>query len=153
MPAKFNLFEFQRRAMPVLLGWASGSIASGLLWLAAPDQWLRGLGSQFAGWGLIDGIIALLALRGAARNADRLAAGAVDAQEHDRQARQFEAIVWANAALDVGYALGGYGLLKRSPDHEGRRGMGVGIMIQGLFLLAWDVALALLVRSKRRAAA
>lgn len=147
---QFDVFALQRRALPVLLGWAAGSIAAGLVWWQAGNAWWRGLASQFVGWGLVDGLIALFGLRGAARNAARLASGEMGRAEHDRQARTFERILWINAGLDVGYVLGGRWLARRWPDDAQRRGMGRGIVYQGAFLLVFDLALALLVWRKRR---
>jgi len=42
-------------------------------------------------------------------------------------------------------------LTKRYADDEGRRGMGWGIMIQGTFLLIFDLTLAWLMRVRHRA--
>jgi hypothetical protein len=145
----FNLYRFQRRAMPVLLGWALGSILAGALWMRDPSRFLRGLGGQFVAWGAIDGLIALLALRGARGKAEKWEAGEVTPFQHDQEAGRFEAIVWANAALDVGYVLGGRWWSRRNPDDPLRRGMGLGVMVQGAFLLLWDLFLALAVRRGR----
>jgi hypothetical protein len=147
-PDRYNLYRYQVQAFPLLLGWAAGSLAAGLAWLAGPNRFLRGLGVQFAAWGLIDGLIALLALKGARK---RLVVGAPALDEHDRQALQFEKIVWANAVLDVFYVLGGVFLLRRAAQDGQRRGMGWGVILQGGFLLIWDILLAGLAGRRRRA--
>jgi hypothetical protein len=147
--SNFNLSQFQRSAMPVLLGWALGSILTGALWMRGASRPLRGVGGQFVAWGLIDGLIALFALGGARRKAARWQAGEITPAEHAREAGQFEKIVWANAALDVGYVLGGRWWLRRSPDDPQRQGMGLGVMVQGAFLFFWDLFLALAVRRGR----
>ncbi len=146
---KFNVFVFQRRALSILMGWAVGSVLAGWLWWRSGSDWWRGLGSQFAGWGLIDGIIAWFGLNGAARNESRLASGAIGQLEHDRQARNFERLLWVNSALDVSYLLGGRWLVRHYADDEGRRAMGWGIIIQATFLLIFDLCLAWLVRVRR----
>lgn len=148
----FDLYRFQRRAMPILLGWALGSVVAGLLWRRDPSRYLQGLGEQFLAWGLVDGVIAGLALDGARRKSARLEAGQITAAAQAREAAQFEKIVWANAALDVGYVLGGRWWQQRHPQDPHRQGMGLGVMLQGAFLLVWDVLLALAVRRRRHGA-
>jgi len=146
-----NVFLFQQRALAILTGWAAGSMAAGWLWWQSGGAWWRGLGSQFAGWGIIDAIIAAFGLRSASRNAARLASGDMDQLEQERQAQNFERLLWINSALDVGYVLAGGWLTKRHADDEGRRGIGWGIVIQGTFLLIFDLTLAWLMRVRRRA--
>lgn len=146
----YNLYTYQAKAMPILLGWSAGSVVAGAVWLRSAGKFWRGLGSQFLGWGAIDGLIAGFALRGAAKSAARLESGAISPAEHQRQWLQFERFVWLNVLLDIGYVLGGV-WLKRSNSHDPqRRGMGWGIAIQGGFLLIWDILLASISRSKRR---
>jgi hypothetical protein len=146
----FNLYRFQREAMPILLGWAFGSIVTGTLWRRNQSQYTRGVGGQFIAWGLVDGIIASLALSGAQRKTTLWGAGEITPLQHAREADQFEKIVWANAVLDVGYVLGGRWWQRRHPHDLARQGMGVGVMIQGAFLLVWDILLASAVRRRRR---
>lgn len=146
----FNLFRFQMEALPVLMGWAAGSIAAGLLWLRSKSAVMAGIGGQFVLWGAIDGLIAALGLRGAAGGMRRLAKKEMSEADHLQQAERFERFVWLNAGLDVLYIMGGGWLAQRSRNDDRRRGMGIGIVLQGGFLLVWDVILALLVRGKRR---
>lgn len=151
-PDDFNLYIFQRRAMPVLLGWALGSMFTGALWRRESSRFWQGVGVQFIAWGLVDGIIALLALQGARRKAMQWQAGAITPAQQAQEAAQFEKIVWANAALDVGYVLGGRWWSRRHVDNPHLQGMGVGVMIQGAFLFVWDVFLALVARRGRHGA-
>lgn len=145
-----NLYTYQKQAMPVLLGWSAGSILAGLLWMGSERKLWRGLGSQFLGWGAIDGLIAGFALRGAIKNASRLDSGAISPVEHQRQWLQFERFVWLNVLLDLGYIAGGAWLRQRNPKDPQKQGMGWGIILQGGFLLAWDIFLATISQSKRR---
>lgn len=147
--ASQDIFAFQHAILPVLLGWAAGSVTSGVLWMCSPRSWLRGLGGQFVGWGLVNGVIALLGLAGAEKNHLRLLDGQISTTEHDHQAHIFENIVWVNAVLDVFYVLGGRWYSNRNPDDAVRRGAGVGIMLQGAFLLVWDIILGTLTRRRR----
>jgi len=145
-----NLYTYQVRAMPILLGWSVGSVVAGAIWLLSAAKFWRGLGSQFLGWGAIDGMIAGFALRGAAKSAARLEAGEIAPAEHQRQWLQFERFVWLNVLLEIGYVLGGIWLKRSNPHDPQRQGMGWGIAIQGGFLLIWDILLASISRSKRR---
>lgn len=166
---RWNVYAYQQQIMPLLLGWAVGSMAAGMYWWRCRFAWVRGLGSQFVGWGAIDGLIALFGRHGAVRNAARYAAGEIDAAEHARQARQFEIILWVNTGLDVVYMLSGRWLVARyrvDRDHSApddthpdaaraaeRRGMGWGIIVQGAFLFWFDLVNALIVRRQRKDAA
>jgi Family of unknown function (DUF6992) len=147
-----SIYRYQLNSMPVLLGWATGSMVAGLLWMRSKSDWLRGFGSQFLGWGAIDGAITAAGMNGAAQNEKRLHAGEITAKEHARQAINFERFVWLNALLDIGYMLGGWMLVRRNPDDRQRQGMGWGILAQGAFLFIWDILLASGAQRKRRGA-
>lgn len=146
---EYNLFTYQQQVMPVLLGWGVGSIVSGLIWMRSTADWLRGLGSQFLGWGIVDSLIAAFAIRNAAQKNGLVEVGEITQDEHHRQSVQFERIVWLNALLDIGYIFGGIWLAKRNPTNQQRQGMGWGILIQGGFLFIWDVLLASVAKRKR----
>jgi hypothetical protein len=145
---QFDLYAFQRRTLPVLLGWAVGSIVAGGFWWRSSQQWLRGLGSQFLGWGLIDGLIALFGLRSARANATKYSQEEISKSEMHTQTQRFEQILWANTGLDIGYLLFGSWILNRARGNDQRTGIGWGIIFQGGFLFIWDLLLLLLLRSK-----
>lgn len=145
----FGLFMFQQRIMGLLSGWAVGSIVTGLIWLRDRAPFMRGMGAQFAGWGAIDGIIAVLGWRGAARSAERYAVGELDGDQYARQMINFERLLWINAGLDVLYMLGGRWFARRNPDDPQRRGTGWGVMWQGAFLFIFDLLNAAYVRRQR----
>jgi hypothetical protein len=154
--SSFNLYRFQQRSFPILLGWALGSIASGVFWMTSRTGVLSGLGSQFAGWGVVNLILAVLGLRGARRSLQRQAQGDISPAEHARQARNFERLVLVNAGLDLGYIAFGAWLAQkpsRQPEKKPglRKGVSWGIAAQGAFLLIWDSLLTLLVREGRKA--
>lgn len=148
----YSVYQYQTQAMPILLGWAAGSMASGLVWLTSRSEWLKGFGSQFLGWGAINGAIAVLGLSGAAKNEGRRRKGEISPGEHSRQAVQFERFVWFNALLDIGYMLGGWQLARRNPKDARKQGMGWGVLAQGAFLFVWDILLAAIAGRKRRGA-
>ncbi len=145
----FDVNQFQIQVLPVLVGWGLGSLVAGLIWLFHPSAWMRGFGSQFAGWGLVDALIALFSLRSAYRKLSSIPSESPDTGELSRQAQTFERVLWVNAGLDVGYVTGGSSLAVRHADNQFRRGIGWGIIGQGMFLLVWDVLLALIVRGQR----
>ena len=144
-----NIYRFIRKQLPLLLGWAVGSVTFGLLQRQYKNDQQRGLGDQFIGWGAIDGIIAASGMAGMHKNARLLAADKIEPIKHDKDARQFEQVVWVNTVLDIGYILAGKSLVQRNPGNTYRRGMGWGILIQGGFLFLWDLLLALLIRRYR----
>ena len=153
---KFNLYRFQLRLFPALLVWALGSIAAGIVWLRNDDGQVRGYGSQFAGWGAINLLLALFGMNSAWRNQTRLKQGEISTAQHAVQAQKFERLVLVNAGLDVGYIAAGAWLASTPIDKPQkqpglRRGMGWGILCQGAFLLGWDLLLALLVHQRRKA--
>lgn len=139
-----SIFVFQKRTLPVLMGWAAGSIIMGIYWIQQGPRWWQGFGSQFIGWGLIDGLIGAAGLRGAQKNIERHRAGEIDSHEHAKQVRTFARIVWLNAFLDLLYVLGGSLLIRDANGDERKRGIGWGIIIQGSFLLIWDIILGVL---------
>ena len=145
-----NIFRFIGQLLPLLLGWSAASIAAGVVLRRSQDRQLRGLADQLLAWGTIDGLIAAAGIAGAHKQATQVAAGALDLPQQARQARRFEWLAWANAALDLGYIAGGSNLARRSPDNPYRRGAGLGVVFQGAFLLGWDIFLAWSIRKYRR---
>lgn len=129
---------FQRLVGNTLLAWGAGSTLAGVAGLfVRGNGLLRQAAIQSIAWGAIDAAIGLFGLRSARRQAARGEATAP-------QARRFRLIVLVNAGLDVGYIAGGLALVRQAQGRAGRAGMGVGIIIQGAFLLLFDTALTLL---------
>lgn len=146
---QFNLYRFQKRALPVLLGWSAGSIVAGSFWLGSSRLRLQGFGSQFLGWGLIDGLIALFGLKAANKNIAKYDRGEVNSTDLLRQTKNFERILWVNTFLDVSYILFGNWITDRARDTERQRGIGLGIIFQGAFLLIWDLLLLLFMKTNQ----
>ena len=144
-----DLFTYQQRVLPVLLFWGAGSAAAGAYWWRGPRPFWRGVGIQWAAWGAIDALIALGGLRGAQRKGAALAAGTLDDESHADEARKFERILWINAVLDMGYALGGLLFMRRGAGDAQQRGMGVGVVMQAVFLFAFDLCNGVVVRERR----
>lgn len=103
----------------------------------------QGVASQFAGWGLVDLIIALLGLKGAQKSA-----ADTDAHTSEKQAKaraDLRKILWVNTGLDVLYVGGGLALVQTKGKRDRFwRGAGWGIVAQGGFLLIFDLVHALL---------
>jgi hypothetical protein len=146
---QFNLYTFQKRTLPVLLGWAAGSMVAGGFWVGSNHRWLQGVGSQFLGWGLIDGLIALFGWRAANNNAAKNDQGETSSTDMQTETQNFERILWVNTGLDVGYLLFGSWITDRASEDERRRGIGWGIIFQGAFLLIWDLLLLSFIKSNR----
>jgi len=146
----FDLYGFQRKALPVLLTWSAVSILSGLFLGLSAEKRRKGIGSQFVGWGVINGLIAGFGYRAARKKQLERLAGEESGPGLAKEASTFENILWINAGLDVGYILGGAWLKRSNPQDDFKAGMGVGVQIQGAFLLLWDLTLGWLVHRGRR---
>jgi len=121
-----------------LLTWSLGSVLVGLVLVLVGDAWWRGVGIQALVWGAIDGAIAiggiLSARRGAARGAGVPGADA-------REAAKLRRLLLVNGGLDVLYIAAG--LVLAGPIAAGDpflAGNGWGVVLQGAFLLVFDVA-------------
>jgi hypothetical protein len=136
-----TIWEFQRRVSDRLLGINALNLAVGLL-LQRSTLFARGFGLQSIGWSIINMLIAVI---GTQANSGR--ATASDANTPTaiaRETRNIRRILWLNAGLDVLYVLGGWRWLRSKQDDEFIRGNGVGVMVQGALLFAFDVIHALI---------
>lgn len=129
-----GFYYFQRLVGWALLVWGIGNMAIGTAAQLSKNPFFRQLGLQSLVWGAINGGIALLGLRGAGA---KLATRADPRSEASR----FRGIVAVNALLDVGYLAGGAVALRRARGKPERAGLGLGIIIQGGFLLLFDLTL------------
>ena len=134
-----NIWQFQKQLSLRLLIWSVFSMVFGALFALRRDKFSRGLGGQFAAWGLIDALIALFGARTAqkrqAQLEDPLAPEVVTRESHN-----LRRLLLVNTALDVGYMTGGAALaLTKGKTNPGWRGHGLGIIIQGAFLFVFDL--------------
>ena len=137
-----TIWTLQARISRHLLAWSALSIAVGAVLLFAVPFW-RGVGVQGLVWGVIDAAIAgfgLVQLRRKRGQPD-----ADSAEISIREARSLRRTLLINAGLDVLYVVGGVVLLTDLAA-EFARGNGVGIIIQGSFLLVFDTFYALQVQ-------
>ena len=133
------LWRFQRRLTSLLLGWAAASMGVGLALWRSDDPLRRGVGEQYAGWGAVNAIIALIGRRPPAE--------ANSLVETAARKRTLSRLLWVNTGLDVLYVLGGWRVLRGRGAADARwRGRGLGIMLQGGFLFFFDLLHAVALR-------
>ena len=138
VPPNLDRIEHQRKAMLVLGGWAVGNIGLGLALRANSNGQTRRFHEMNAIWNVVNLGIAGFSYYSALREPATL--GAFDALQKDQG---FQKILLFNAGLDVGYILGGLYLTERAKradvDSDLLRGYGKAIVLQGAFLMAFDL--------------
>jgi len=136
-----TLETLERLHLLRLLFWAAASMLAGtalLAWLRAGGRHsplLRHFAIQSAAWGVVDAVIAGIALRGIA-------------PRDIASATRLDRMLWLNIGLDIGYVLVGVTLAAtcwRLGPRPAGIGAGVGIMLQGLALFLLDLRLILLI--------
>jgi hypothetical protein len=113
------------------IGAAVSAVAGSALWLwgrRTGRGTVAAFGRQTVGWAAADLAIGVVGRRMSARKP------ALDVPKATRKARRLRRLTGANAGLDVGYVVAG-AALARDPK---RRGDGLGMLVQGLFLLWLD---------------
>lgn len=129
----------QKRAMLILGGWAVGNIGLGMALRAGRTGEPRYFHEMNAIWNTVNLGIAGLGYLSVAGQ-DPAAAGAFSSLTENYGLQK---ILLFNAGLDVAYVVGGLYLLERArrPDAEADRlrGYGKAIILQGGFLLAFDL--------------
>jgi hypothetical protein len=133
-----NIWRFQKVLTLRLAAWAGVSVLLGsLLSLLGSPLW-KGVGAQFAGWGLVNGAIAFFGSQSADRRQSALP-DPFDPHLQQQEAAKLERLLWINTALDVFYMAGG-ALLASSKGRKDRlaAGHGFGILAQGAFLFLFD---------------
>ncbi len=136
-----NFFSFQYHALKPLEQWGLGSMIGGAVLALLPGFW-RYFGLQAIGWGAVDWLLAKAGQRQALLKAEDLVIGDLDEAEAHAAAERLRNILLINAGLDLLYIGSGLWLLRQAGDRADRRGMGAGILVQGLFLLLFDSILA-----------
>lgn len=123
----------QRLSRHLLIG-SVLSVGGGILLLFGTPFW-RGLGLQGLVWGAIDAAIAgfgLVSLRRKRSRPDADTPAALAKETHN-----LRRLLLINAGLDVLYIVGGTVVLTQLTT-DFARGNGVGIIVQGAFLLLFD---------------
>ncbi len=133
-----NFYGFQQRRFLLLLGWGLLSIIAGFAVQRNAKSFWQQFGIQALTWGAIDAALALFGLTSANKKEERYVHGELDSRDEQKEARTFYRILLINAVLDVGYITGGAWFMQRFKAREDRRGMGLGILVQGLWLFLFD---------------
>lgn len=133
-----NFYRYQQRRLSLLLGWGSISMIVGLVVQFNSKPFWKQFGLQALLWGAIDAALAVFGLRSANKKQGRYALGELNFHDEKKEARGFYRILLINTGLDVFYVVGGAWLMQRFKDRADRRGMGLGILVQGLWLFLFD---------------
>jgi hypothetical protein len=142
--------QFRITAMAGLGGWAVANVAVGLPMTSAVDSpSARAFWQMNVYWNLVN-----LAIAGyGAWSALRLERTVRSPEALASERRALENFLWLNVGLDVAYLAAGWALLERgarpSPDESAARftGFGRALLVQGAFLLLFDVTLLALAPS------
>ncbi len=135
---KFDIWQFQMGLSARLMRWAGFSISTGTALALTGDRFKQGVGGQFVGWGIIDGLVAFFGARNATKQSEKPESHTAERQAEER--RNLRTILSVNTGLDVLYVLGGLWLARtKGKDDEFWRGSGWGIVIQGGFLFVFDL--------------
>jgi len=146
-----SVWRRQEQVSRGLAMWALGSMAVGAgMWLDGArdgDARRRAFGQQTVAWGAVDAGIAAFGDR---RRRARLAAldDPSDPGVQRRERAGLRRLLLVNAGLDVGYVAGGRARARRGDPAA--RGHGGAVVVQGLFLLVFDLWHALAVTRGRR---
>ena len=137
-----NFYSYQQRRLSILLGWglASAAIGSGMQFIT--QEFWNQFGLQALAWGAIDAALALVGIR-SARSKERLyEQKELGGADEEKEARTIRRILLINAGLDSLYILSGSWVIWRFQMRSDRQGIGVGILVQGAWLLLFDALLA-----------
>jgi hypothetical protein len=132
-----NIWQFQNLVSRRLLRWGVMSVIIGLLMRFGSKFW-KNLGNQFIAWGAIDVGIAVggqISARNLVDNIENPGLPEVKQEERKNLGR----LLWINAGLDILYMLWGLRWLCKESGDGADRGNGLGVLIQGAFLFAFDL--------------
>jgi esterase/lipase len=130
------IYEFADVLGRRLVAWGIVSTVAGVWLLATGDAFAQGVGAMFLGFGVVDAAIGAIA-RSAAERGRRRTIGNDAARA--RETIRIRRILLVNAALDVLYVTGGVWLGATAAGDAWRAGAGLGIIVQGAFLLVFDL--------------
>jgi carboxylesterase len=117
-----------------LRAWAVVNVLAGLALIVGGEPFGRGFGIQAVAWGLINGALAWAGHRNAQKRA----------RPPEAEAKHLLRLLWLNAGLDVIYILiGAAVIIFFGRANAEASGHGWGVVVQGAFLLGFDVFHAL----------
>jgi len=132
-----NIWQFQVLLSRRLFRWAVFSMVAGILMRFAGKFW-RGMGNQFLMWGTINALISVFG-RSAAEGRNDKYENPGTPEVLAKETRNLRTLLLVNAGLDVLYILFGRWLASRHKGEGLRKGNGWGVIIQGAFLLVFDI--------------
>jgi len=131
--------------MLVLGTWALGNMAAGALRMGATEGEDRYFHQMNLGWGAVNLAIAGFGYYGAMKTDP----SSFDLYQSIAEQHKIQKILLFNAGLDVGYMMGGLFMMERAKNvtenAERWKGFGKSILMQGAFLFAFDVAMAVII--------
>jgi hypothetical protein len=134
-----NIWQFQSNLTRRLLIWSFLSMIGGALLQISRNGFLRGMGVQFTAWGLIDALIAVFGDQAAKKRATQLR-DPMAPEVIRSEIQKLRKILWVNSGLDMGYVSGGAAMaLIKGKNDDSWRGHGIGVVLQGAFLLIFDL--------------
>lgn len=137
-----NFYSYQQRRLSILLGWGVASaVVGGIMQLLTQDFWQQ-FGLQALAWGAIDALLALVGIRSAQNKERRYEEKELGSSDEEKEARTTWRVLLINAGLDGLYILSGCWVIWRFQMRSDRQGMGMGILLQGAWLLLFDALLA-----------
>jgi len=131
-----NIWNFQKLLSQRLLKWAGVSTVLGVVMSFFGVFW-RGVGSQFVGWAAINAAIAV----GGDFAAQQRRATRPDSdtpKSYLREGNTLRRLLMINSGLDVLYMIGGMWTARRTRK-PWLRGVGLGVILQGLALFIFDL--------------
>ena len=131
-----TFFQWQEWVLGGLMAWGAANVVFGAGGSRARDDMPRQFAWQALTWGAIDLALAVLGRRGA-RTQGRTATP----ETTQRAVASFRRVLAINAGLDVVYIVGGSVLVATARHDRRRKGVGLGILVQGIFLAVYDALL------------
>jgi hypothetical protein len=133
---RMDIWRFTRDVSDRLLLWNAANIAVGLM-LGRRGGFMRGFGSQNVAWGIVNAAIAFIGRRVSEKRM-RALDDPFALEEQRMQIRNLRLLLAVNGVLDVTYMIAGKRVASRGRILSARRGIGLGIMLQGLLLFLFD---------------
>lgn len=133
-----SIWQYMRQAMHTLFSWNIFNLMIGA-WLATRGKFWQGFASQNIGWAGINLGIAIFASISTDRRIKKMP-DPLDPAVTTKEKRNFQRILWINTGLDVLYMWGGWRFAREQGRKDQRlRGVGYGIVLQGLLLFWFDL--------------
>jgi urease gamma subunit len=134
--------EINKRGMLVLGSWATANLAWGIVGATQTEGATQAFHQMNAGWNAVNLLIA-----GAGYWSSRKAKTSLSLAETFAEQKKMEQILLFNAGLDIAYITSGLLMMeyaRRGENSNQWMGFGRSLILQGGFLFAFDIAMALI---------